>query len=299
MSKLYILAITFGLIFFHTSNVGLIKSQVDERGKTSSMSDKSTNNEELNFESNFYEDLNAQPLLGKDGPFGSEPSDLSKLQPTDMKDYLGGLVRDGKLHPGKAFVYASYFGHIELVKELLSKGVNINTSINGNTSLMMAIANYNVEIANDNNIEIVKYLLSQGADVNRKSSDGSTALMNASYWGNVEIVQLLVNSGANVNERDSEGMTALMVAARRDIVDVVTCLLKNGSDVNTRDNNNATALIHLIAGWYDYEIGKINTRTVKALLKAGIDKSIKDKTGRNAFMYAKNYKQNHILYLLK
>ncbi len=55
---------------------------------------------------------------------------------------------------------------------------------NGNTSLIRATYN--------NNIEIVKLLLNAGADIDNQNNDGYTALIYAAYKNNKEIIELLI-----------------------------------------------------------------------------------------------------------
>jgi ankyrin repeat protein len=68
------------------------------------------------------------------------------------------------------------------------------------------------EVLRDRYAEVVKLLLDKGADVNKKTDEGITALMAASYGGNVEVVKLLLAKGADINVKNSKGETALMIA---------------------------------------------------------------------------------------
>ena len=53
----------------------------------------------------------------------------------------------------------------------------------------------------DGNIEIVKQHLAAGADVNAKSEDGGTPLHSAASTGRKEIAELLITKGADVNAK--------------------------------------------------------------------------------------------------
>ena len=68
------------------------------------------------------------------------------------------------------------------------------------------------EAAFDGNIEIVKQRLSAGKDVNAMNKYERTPLILAAYSGHKEITELLIEKGANVNAKDHNGETPLDVA---------------------------------------------------------------------------------------
>ena len=107
-------------------------------------------------------------------------------------------------------------GNIELVKELIDTvGVNINChDVCGDTALIWASL--------FGHVEIVKELIKAGANVNLQDKYGETALMWASQNGHVEVVKELIDTvGANVELRDKNGDTALMWASHGGHVEVV------------------------------------------------------------------------------
>jgi ankyrin repeat protein len=66
-------------------------------------------------------------------------------------------------------------------------------------------------------IEVVKDLLAKGADVNAKENIvGLTALMDAALHGNAEVVRALLAKGADVNAKTKNGRTALSFAEKID-----------------------------------------------------------------------------------
>ncbi len=96
-------------------------------------------------------------------------------------------------------------GDLEKVKELLSKGTDVNSrDVLGSTPLMFA--------ANGGNLEVCKVLIENKADVNAKNKDGVTALMFASSSGDLPVVQLLLEKGAEINTADKDGKSALSYA---------------------------------------------------------------------------------------
>ena len=90
------------------------------------------------------------------------------------------------------------------------------------------------EAALNGQLEMVKDLLGKGLNVNLKDQDGRTPLMYASFNGYVEIIQLLIDNGAQVNVFDSYGRTPLMMASSGPYPEAVKILLDHKADPNER-----------------------------------------------------------------
>lgn len=101
-------------------------------------------------------------------------------------------------------VTAARKGYVEIVRELIAAGANVNRGLD---ELPLHTA------AEEGHLEVVRLLLEAGANVEGYEEDGWTALMDASFAGHLQIVKLLVEQGANVNAW-SQGETPLMLAAR-------------------------------------------------------------------------------------
>ncbi|KAF4810565.1 Ankyrin repeat and KH domain-containing protein 1 [Colletotrichum siamense] len=124
---------------------------------------------------------------------------------------------------------ASGRGDIELVKLLLSAGVNVNAEACDYRQTALEAA------SEGGHINVVELLLFAGANVNAQSANGSgrTALQAASHGGHIEVVERLLSAGANVNADPSEfGQTALRVASDAGHIEVVERLLSAGANVN-------------------------------------------------------------------
>ena len=86
------------------------------------------------------------------------------------------------------------------------------------------------------NIEMVKELLKHGAEVDSEDNFQCTPLMDALKRNQFDIAKLLLEYGANINHCDNRGMTALHSAAAIGHVKTIEFLLKNGANVNAIDN---------------------------------------------------------------
>ena len=103
---------------------------------------------------------------------------------------------------------------------------------NGITALMAASQN--------GYVEVVKELLNSGADINAKDNDGCTALMLASENGHLEVVNELLNRGADIRARDNHGKTVLTHACflRESARPLIMTLLAHGAAPKEGDDSN-------------------------------------------------------------
>ena len=91
-------------------------------------------------------------------------------------------------------------------------------------------------------IEVVKQHLAAGVDVNEVNNSKETPLHWAAIEGQEEIVELLIAKGANVNAKADEGNTPLHTAALNNREEVAELLIAKGADVNAKDVNGETPL---------------------------------------------------------
>jgi uncharacterized protein len=92
---------------------------------------------------------------------------------------------------------ATFAGKVELVRDLIQQGVDINAAeSNGWTALMYSAAT--------GHMMLVQLLLAAGADVNLASTSGQTALSESRYWKHTEVADLLVSAGATTGSANKE-----------------------------------------------------------------------------------------------
>ena len=118
-------------------------------------------------------------------------------------------------------------GNIQLVKEALSLGANVNVRGAYNMTPL-----YFVVDGGGGNQEIVKALINAGADVNVKNNYGVPVLMVAILRNDIETIKTLIKAGANVNIRDRTGWTPLMWATKLKRNEVYRILMNAGADKN-------------------------------------------------------------------
>jgi ankyrin repeat protein len=209
-------------------------------------------------------------------------------------------------------------GNVAAVKQLLKSDLNLVHAIDndGFTALFIAIQNEKIEVIR----LLLKYGADPNEVVATGQWKGQTPLMVASYKGYPKIVELLLEKGAKVDTAMSEdstlkfsiGKTALMFAVQNGHPDVAEQLIKAGANVNATNKKGDTALIESMHSYFLEEgdlslvnllienradLNKANkygntpltvaavngySDKVELLLKAGANKFLKTKKGKNA-----------------
>ena len=174
-------------------------------------------------------------------------------------------------------------------KELLEKGIDINTKDSKNRTLLM-IAVYN------NNYKISKLLIDNKADINIQDDMLNNPFLYAGAEGQLEILKLLVKAGADTKITNRYGGVALIPASEHGYVETVKYLLENTDiDINHINNLGWTALLEaIILGTGSSE----HTEVVALLLKHGADPNLADGNKVSPLMHAKNRSYNEIIKLL-
>lgn len=119
----------------------------------------------------------------------------------------------------KSIFSAALNGDVTRVKLLISKdsGLPRATDSFGYTALHYA--------ARAGHVEVCRELLQAGAEVDSRTGEGGqTALHRAALCGHLVVVQELVRAGADVGAADGDGETPLHKAYRRDHIDVINFL---------------------------------------------------------------------------
>lgn len=182
------------------------------------------------------------------------------------------------------------------VRAALQNGADVNATYDGETMLLKAIR--------EKDIEVTKALLAApGINVNKRGTYtddmGSwtrTPLILAAHMGQAEIVSILLKMGATVNAKDStdeipeaRGVTALIRAAARDHTDVIRVLLTEakGLDINFRTPHGETAL------WF--VSGAEDLVAVKMLRERGAVANVISSEGKSVLVTTIFHKQHAVL----
>ena len=160
-------------------------------------------------------------------------------------------------------------GEIEIIKEILDQGGDINeTNKHKKTALMLAAGN--------GRLEATQLLIDRNALIDAQEVDGMTALMMASSDGKTNTVKLLVDNGANINITNNYGATAITNAAFFNHAGAVKAILSSKQKL---DSDTAENALLITAG---LGLGNI----IQLLIDYGIDVNARGKKGRTPLMAA-------------
>ena len=131
------------------------------------------------------------------------------------------------------------------------------------------------EAANIGNVELVKQLLSAGVDIDLKNKAGGTPLHAASVNGRIEVVKLLISKRANVNAQNRRGVTPLSFAIGRKHPEIAKLLRENGAKTAKELTAMTTELHNRAFTYYYGEGVKKNLQEAyKLFLKAAETSSV-------------------------
>ena len=119
-----------------------------------------------------------------------------------------------------ALIEALENGDIDKVKKFIEEGMNVNTTHNGVTPLMIA--------ASKGHADIAEVIIQAGVNVNERSEDGWTALHKAAFdQKETAIIELLMESGIDAEARNRSDKTALNLAEEQGHRDIAKLIRKH------------------------------------------------------------------------
>lgn len=143
---------------------------------------------------------------------------------------LAGLGDDAEM------LHAARDGDVKKVVDFLTnKKVSLTTKNNYGVSAI-------IFAANNGHLEVVRELLDRGANIEDRSNNLKTPLLWASLWGHYDVVEHLVERGANISVKDREGLTPLMSSVMNNHIKITHFLLEHGANALTKNYYNGTAL---------------------------------------------------------
>ena len=161
---------------------------------------------------------------------------------------------------------------INLLRDYLSKGYNINNEYNGILPIQVAIQ--------QNEFEIVKLFVEYGADPNLKSNnEDSPLLLLALKTEQYNIAKFLMEKGADVNiefEPDLPISWKLCVEGEEDLLKII---IDNGLDLNHQRDKTGSSLLHTMINVSSIDL-------IGYIITEGIDLELKDKEQRTALSHA-------------
>ena len=176
------------------------------------------------------DDETVRDLLFQSSYFGDMQTVLGILQhrcPVDVADGLGYTA----LHR------AAEGGHVEVIRELIARGLSANVQANdGYTPLHSAAAK--------GKLEAVHELLRLGGKASMTKVAGiyGTPLHQAAFGGHKKVMSVLLDEGCPIDVVSSSGQSVLHAAAQGGHVELLGWLVECGLDVNREDADGYTPL---------------------------------------------------------
>lgn len=135
-----------------------------------------------------------------------------------------------------ALMYAVKFNNEELVKLLIDNpNIDIYAKNNeGNDALLLASYYGHRQIVID--------ILQKHTDFNVKNKYGWNALMLAASIGETQLVSMLIQKGINIDAVNDEGLTTLMLAVAADKIETIKELLDKGANAAIKSKDGKGAL---------------------------------------------------------
>lgn len=173
----------------------------------------------------------------------------------------------------KRLLRAAKKGKIDVVKELLASGCNVNAQDRqGGTALFYAVK--------EQHAELVRFLLGVGALPEIATNTGDMPIIVSSAFDDTEILRALLAAGANPNARGEQLITPLMQAAAVGNTNAAELLIAAGAGIDVTDVHGRTALL------WAAEEGQ--SAMAELLIRAGANVQHRDQEGRTALYRARN-----------
>lgn len=162
-------------------------------------------------------------------------------------------------------------GHLEMLKLLISKGLDVNTPSKSYSGCgrPLQIA------AKTGHVDIVNVLCAHGADVSYGGHFNFTPLQLASYSGYVDVARALIMHGAEVEASATDSTTALSGAVKIGHLELVKLLIENGAKINSTVSPDRTPLL-------EYALRKGYEKVAEVLILNGAKVNIVDTDGDTA-----------------
>lgn len=193
---------------------------------------------------------------------------VSKKDTILLKEFINNKDKTGWF----ALAISADKGYLELTKELLKMGANVNLQMEFGWSAL-SYASMRCYL------EVVKELIQHKANVNIQTAQGWTPLMLSVDKCNLEISKLLIAHGANVNLQNNFGWTALLIAVFKGDLELTKEILKC-KDINidiTNNDGDCAINIAVDKGFVD---------VIQELLKHNPNLTLKNRLGRDAIASA-------------
>ncbi len=187
------------------------------------------------------------------------------------------------------FLIAAEQGQLELLKNCLEKGVDINTTNRqGRTAIVNASLN--------KHYECVSFLISAGADINKQDQTCFNPFLLSCLNDDLTLLRLVLPAKPNLDLLTRFGGVGITPASEKGHVDIVRELLEK-TDINV-NHTNFVGWTPLLEAIVLNDGGEKQQQIVKLLLDHGANPHMTDKYGKKPLELAREKGYNEIAELL-
>jgi ankyrin repeat protein len=150
------------------------------------------------------------------------------------------------------------------------------------------------------NLEIVKFILSQGVEIDGKVAYGGTPLLRAMEVDNNDIAEYLIKSGADVNIPNAFGISPMVGSAISNNINLMDLIITHGGDINKAHKMTvSTGYGELAFNPIQWAIVKNNKESVENLISAGASLDVKTSDNESLIELAKKRSSPEIASLIE
>lgn len=137
------------------------------------------------------------------------------------------------------------YGHIVLLTAITVLHIHHSNAASKQQIAQQSLSKKLHQAIEGNNIDLIKELLSRGVDVNNKEhTTGKTPLHMAAKKGNLAIAHILLEAGANHDLRDNANESALHKAVNGGHFDIVGLLIHHKAKFNALSLHGKTPVMY-------------------------------------------------------
>ena len=163
----------------------------------------------------------------------------------DIEQETSAVIEGGYPVEGATALWtASTLGYLDFVKELVSRGANIEHTTDSKSSPLRGAAF-------DGHCDVCEYLIEKGADIDKPNQVGQSPLTIAAAMQQTKCVELLIAKGADVNHKGHNGDTPLHVSVESGAVEIAKILVKAGAKNDANDVGFTPAILACCYGHND------------------------------------------------
>ena len=198
-----------------------------------------------------------------------EAVETKNLQVIEIIENAGAnpLARDSY---GTTPLSIAFEDSLELTEAVIADNLFLSDS-DGNTPLHIAVSE-------SVDSEILEYLLKEGYSADRRNSEGTTPLLLAVKKGNTEVTEIFLRRGADpfITNNSGENAVSYAIKENQNILQTIAMIAGSKQDVS------GDTVLH-------YAARIANKETIEALIKIGVDPTIKNVSGETAADVAKRW----------